>query len=133
MRNIGTLLLALLVSAAVAGAVQNQLAVALGAREEFIAVMMLFSLSVIVTTIALGVALAVSKTVSGVDLTALALLVAAALVLVGGLFATSAIAERKVSLSPDDLHIIAEIAVPTALMIGIQWWLVRRRWWRAHA
>jgi len=133
MRNIGTLLLALLVSAAVAGAVQNQLAVALGAREEFIAVMMLFSLSVIVTTIALGVALAVSKTVSGVDLTALALLVAAALVLVGGLFATSAIAERKVSLSPDDLHIIAEIAVPTALMIAIQWWLVRRRWWRAHA
>ena len=74
MRTVGALLLAFFVSVFVAGIVQNQLAVAFGAGEEFIAVMMLFVLSAIVTTIAFGIALALSRSVAVIDWTALALL-----------------------------------------------------------
>ena len=132
MRNLGTLLLAFFVSILVAGIVQNQLAVAFKAREEFIAVMMLFMLTAIVTTVVLGIALAVSKSVAGIDWTALALLVIAALTLCG-LLAFGALASGTTALNADDLHIAAEIAVPTALMTAIQWWLVRRRSLRMQA
>ena len=125
MRTVGTLLLAFLVSVFVAGIVQNQLAVAFGAREEFIAVMMLFVLSAIVTTVALGIALALSRTVAAIDWTALALLglvvvTLVALVLLGA-------GTSQLTVGQGDLAILAEIVVPTALMIAIQWWLVRRR------
>ena len=71
MRTLGALLLAFFVSVIIAGIVQNQLAVAFGAGEEFIAVMMLFVLSAIVTTMAFGIALALSRSVAGIDWTAL--------------------------------------------------------------
>jgi hypothetical protein len=130
MRSFGTLVLAFFVSTTVAGIVQNQLAVAFGAREEFIAVMMLFVLTAITVTIAFGVALAVAKTAAGIDWTALGLLILSA-VGVGALIAFGAVADRKLTVNAADLKIIAEILVPTALMIAIQWWFVRRR--RARA
>lgn len=125
MRTAGALLLAFLVSIFVAGIVQNQLAVAFGAAEEFIAVMMLFVLSAIVTTMAFGIALALSRSVAVIDWTALALLglvavMLAALVLLGA-------GTSQLTIGRGDLPILAEIVVPTALMIAIQWWLVRRR------
>ena len=125
MRTVGALLLAFFVSVFVAGIVQNQLAVALGAGEEFIAVMMLFVLSAIVTTVAFGIALALSRSVAVIDWTALALLglvavAIVALVLLGA-------GTSQLTMGRGDLAILAEIVVPTALMIGIQWWLVRRR------
>ena len=125
MRTVGALLLAFFVSIFVAGIVQNQLAIAFGAGEEFIAVMMLFVLSAIVTTIAFGVALALSSSVAVIDWAALALLglvavMIAALVLLGA-------GTSQLTIGRGDLPILAEIVVPTALVIGIQWWLVRRR------
>jgi hypothetical protein len=130
-KSFGTLVLAFFVSSFVAGIMQNQLAVAFGAREEFITVVMLFVLTAITTTVAFGIALAAAKTVAGVDWTALGMLILTALVLLG-FVAAAAIADRKLSISTPDLHILAEIAVPTALMIAIQWWFVRRRWRRAN-
>jgi hypothetical protein len=126
MRSFGTLVLAFFVSTIVAGIVQNQLAVAFGAREEFIAVMMLFALTAITVTFAFAVALGVAKTVSGIDWTALGLLVAS-VAGIGVLVALGAVADRKLTVNAADLKIIAEILVPTALLIGIQWWFVRRR------
>ena len=120
MKNLGTLLLAFFLSALVAGIVQNQLAIVFRAREEFIAVVMLFVLTAIITTIALGVALAAARSVAGIDWTALALLVAMALLL-GGLVGAGAVAERKLSFNTADFAVLAQVAVPTALMIGIQW------------
>ena len=131
MRTAGVLLLAFLVSIVVAGIVQNQLAVAFGAGEELIAVIMLFVLTAIVTTVAFGLALALSRSVAANDWTALALLglvalMIAALVLLGA-------GSSQLTIGRGDLLILAEIVVPTALMIGIQWWLVRRRRRRAPA
>jgi hypothetical protein len=126
MRSFGTLVLAFFVSIAVAGIVQNQLAVAFGAREEFIAVMMLFALTTITVTFAFAVALGVAKTVSGIDWTALGLLIAS-VAGIGVLVALGAAADRRLTVNAADLKIIAEILVPTALLIGIQWWFVRRR------
>ena len=126
MRSFGTLVLAFFVSTIVAGIVQNQLAVAFGAREEFIAVMMLFVLTAITTIVAFAIALGVSKTVSGIDWTALGLLMLS-VVGVGALVALGMVADRKLTMNAADLKIIAEILVPTALLIGIQWWFVRRR------
>jgi hypothetical protein len=126
MRSFGTLVLAFFVSIAVAGIVQNQLAVAFGAREEFIAVMMLFALTALTVTFAFAVALGVAKTVSGIDWTALGLLIAS-VAGIGVLVALGAAADRKLTVNAADLKIIAEILVPTALLIGIQWWFVRRR------
>lgn len=132
MKSLGTLLLAFFASTIVAGVVQNQLAVALGAREEFIAVMMLFVLSALTTTFAFGVALAVAKTESGINRAAFGLVCLMALVVVGFMIA-GAIASRELSITAQDRNILVEILVPTAVMIGIQWWIVRRRWRKANA
>ena len=131
MRSFGTLVLAFFVSAFVAGIVQNQLAVAFGAREEFIAIMMLFVMTAITVTVVFGIALAVARTAAGIDWTALGLL---ALVVLGlGVMAVlGAGSIRNLRIGAQDLPIIAEILVPSAIMIAIQWWLVRRRWRRAH-
>jgi hypothetical protein len=130
MRSFGTLVLAFFVSTIIAGIVQNQLAVAFGAREEFIAVMMLFVLTAITVTVVFGIALGVAKTASGIDWTALGLLIAA-VAGIGVLIALGVVADRRLTVNAADLKIIAEILVPTALLIGIQWWFVRRR--RARA
>jgi len=131
MKSFLTLVLAFFVSSFVAGIVQNQLAVAFGAREEFIAVMMLFVLTAITVTVVFGIALAVAKTVSGIDWTAVALLVLA----VVGLVVMSVLGAgsiRNLTITKQDLAIVAEILVPTAILIAIQWWFVRRRWRRVH-
>jgi hypothetical protein len=131
MKSFGTLVLAFFVSTFVAGIVQNQLAVAFGAREEFIAVMMLFVLTAITVTVVFGIALAAAKTVSGIDWTAIALLILALVGLaVMSLLGAGSI--RNLTITRQDLAIIAEILVPTAILIAIQWWFVRRRWRRAH-
>lgn len=131
MKSFLTLVLAFFVSSFVAGIVQNQLAVAFGAREEFIAVMMLFVLTAITVTVVFGIALAVAKTVSGIDGTAVALLILAVL----GLVVMSVLGAgsiRNLTITRRDLAIVAEILVPTAILIAIQWWFVRRRWRRVH-
>ena len=132
MRSFGALLLAFFISVFVAGIVQNQIAIAYGAREEFIAVTMLFVLTAIVAIVAFGIALAVARSVRGIDWTALALLILVTLMVVG-LALMGAGPDHKITISPDDILILAEIAAPTALMIGIQWWLLRRRWRRRQA
>ena len=126
MRSFGTIVLAFFVSTIVAGIVQNQLAVAFGAREEFIVVMVLFVLVVITVTVAFGLALAFARTVAGIDWTALAL-AGLVVLLIAGLLAAAAIADRRLAIGRQDLAIIAELAVPAAVLIAIQWWLVRRR------
>jgi hypothetical protein len=131
MKSVGTLLLALFVSSIVAGIVQNQLAVAFGAREEFIAVMMLFVLTAITVTVAFAIALGIAKTVSGIDWTALGMVLVAVLG-IAVLSVLGAGSISKLTVTRQDLVILAEILVPTAILIAIQWWFVRRRWLRTH-
>ena len=131
MRSFVTLLLAFLVSAFVGVMVQTHLAIAFDAGEEFTPILMLFLMSAVVAIVAFGVALVVARSARGIDRTALFLLgivavLIAALALIGA-------GGETVTFAVQDLPMLAEIAVPTALMIGIQWWLVRRRWRRAHA
>jgi len=131
MRSFGALLLAFFISTFVAGIVQNQLAIAYGAREEFIAVMMLFVLTAIVAIVAFGVALALARSPRGIDWTALTLLVLVTAMVVW-LALLGAGPDHRITISADDIPILTQIAAPTALMIAIQWWLVRRRWRKAR-
>ena len=132
MRSFGALLLAFFISIFVAGIVQNQIAVVYGAGEEFIAVMMLFIVTAIVAILAFGIALAVARSPRGIDWTALALLILVTAMIVW-LALLGAGPDHKITVSGDDIPILAEIAAPTALMIGTQWWLVRRRWRKRSA
>lgn len=132
MKSFGALLLAFFLSTFVAGIVQNRIAVAYGAREEFILVMMLFVATAIVAIVAFAIALALTRSASGIDWTALVLLLLVTAMIVW-LALLGAGADHKITVSAEDIPILAEIAAPTALMIGIQWWLVRRRWQRREA
>jgi hypothetical protein len=128
MRSFGTLLLALILSGLIAGAVQVQLGVAFKADVELIIPMVLLMLITPLTTVVLGIGLVASGKVATIDRAAMALLgltvLAAAALLVWDVVATRA-------LTRSGLAIIAEIAVPLLVMIAIQWWLVRRRARRA--
>jgi hypothetical protein len=128
MRSFGTLLLALILSGLIAGAVQVQLGVAFKADVELIIPMLLLMLITPLTTVVLGIGLVASGKVATIDRAAMALLgltvLAAAALLVWDVVATRA-------LTRSGLAIIAEIAVPLLVMIAIQWWLVRRRARRA--
>lgn len=131
MRSFGTLLLAFFISLIFGGALQTQIAVKIGAQEEHILAMVIFMLMTVATTLALGAALLLASRISGVDRIALALLVVTVLGLVA-LVAVGAAADRKLVIRPADLALLGDIAIPTVLMILIQWWLVRRRWFNAH-
>lgn len=130
MKSVGTLVIAFFVSTFVAGIVQNQLAVALGAREEFIGIVSLFLMLAVIAIVAFALALGLARSAAGIDWTALGLLIATAAVVFGlGLFGSGG----KIVITRQDLPILAEIIIPTALMIAIQWWFVRRRWKRNNA
>jgi|SoiMethySBSTD1v2_1073268.scaffolds.fasta_scaffold3244182_1 hypothetical protein len=129
MRAFGTLLLALILSGLIAGAVQVQLGVAFKADVELIIPMVLLVLITPLTTVVLGIAHAASGTVATIDRAAMALLGLAVLA-AAALLVWDVVASR--ALTRGGLAIIAEIAVPLLVMIAIQWWLVRRRAGRAH-
>jgi hypothetical protein len=131
MRSVLTLLLAFILSAFVGTMVQTQLAVAFNAGVEFAAVLMLFLISAVVAIIVFAIALAAARRAGIIDWVALALLVVTALMVAA--FAVIGAGGRAIAMSRDDLPILAEIVVPTAIMIGIQWWMVRRRWRRVRA
>lgn len=88
-------------------------------------------LSAIATTIAFGFALVVSRSVAGINWTALTLLGLVAVMIVGLILLGAG--QSQLTVNRADIPILAEIVVPTALMIGIQWWLVRRRWRKTRA
>jgi hypothetical protein len=129
MRSFGTLLLAFLISGFVAGMVQLQIGVALKADLELVLAMLVLWAMTLVTTVALGIALGVAGKAATIDRLALALLGLTVLAVVA-LIIWEVAATR--ALSRGSLAIIGEIAVPLVVMIAIQWWLVRRRWRRAH-
>lgn len=129
MRSFWTLLLALILSGLIGSAVQVQLGVLFKADLELVIAMVALAVAAPVTTIVLGIALGVADKVATIDRVALALIVLTILA-TAGLLIWDAVASGAVTRS--GLAIIAEIAVPLLVMIAIQWWLVRRRWRRAH-
>ena len=129
MRSFGALLLALVSSGLIAAAVQIQLGIAFKADLELVLSMVLLALLTPLTTAVFGIALGAAGKAATIDRVAMALLgltVLAAVVLLVWDFAAARAFTR------DGLAIVAEIAVPLAVMVAIQWWLVRRRWRRAH-
>jgi hypothetical protein len=129
MRSFGTLLLAFLVSGFVAGVVQLQIGVALKADLELVLAMLLLWAMTLLTTVALGIALGAAGKVTTINRLALGLIgltaLAAAALLIWDFVAARAFTRGGLAL-------VAEITVPLPVMIAIQWWLVRRRWQRAH-
>ncbi len=131
MRTLGTLLLAFLLSGIVAGSVQIQLGIALKADLELVLLMLLLMLMTLVTTVALGIALVVAAAIVTIDRVA-AVLLGFTLLAVFALMVFEFIETRSIAISRASLAILIEIAIPTIIMITIQWWLVRRRWRKTH-
>jgi hypothetical protein len=129
MRSFGTLLLAFLVSGFVAGMVQLQIGVALKADLELVLAMLVLWAMTLLTTAALGIGLALAGGIATMDRIALSLLGLTALATVAAI-AWELSATRTVSRA--SVAVLGEIAVPVVVMIAIQWWLLRRRWQRAH-
>ena len=126
MRGTGTLVIAFVLSLLGAGIVQNLLAVAFDAHEEFIIAILALVLFALIAAIAFGVALAANPTARGIDRTALTLLfitVVLAIFLAGWSWWDL----RPEDGLGDDLAIIAEILLPWPIVIAVQWLFVRRR------
>jgi hypothetical protein len=129
MRSFGTLLLAFLVSGLVAGAVQIQIGVALKADLELVLAMLVLWAMTLLTTVVLGIALGAAGTVTTINRLALGL-IGLAVLAAAGLLTWDFVDAR--GFTRGGLALAAEIAIPLLVMIAIQWWLVRRRWRRAH-
>jgi hypothetical protein len=129
MRSFGVLLLAWVVSGFVAGVVQLQIGVALKADLELVVAMLVLAAMTLLTTVVFGIALAVAGRIAMIDRTAMALLGFTALAVIAAIVWEFAAAR---AISPGSVAVLVEIAVPAAIMIAIQWWLVRRRWRRLH-
>ena len=125
MRKLSTLVLAFFLSGIVASAVQIQLGVYFKADVELGIAMVALAVMTLVTTLALGIALAAARTVSTVDAVAGALVGVTLLGLAVLIFFAGA-AQRT------DVPIFIEIVLPIVVMIAIQWWLMRRRWRRGY-
>lgn len=132
MRTFGTLLLACLLSGLIAGMVQLQIGIAFNADMEFIIAMMVLATMTLVTTVALGIALGTASSIVTIDGVATVLLGFTVLAVLA-LLAFQFIDTRSIVIRRASLAILIEIAIPTIIMITIQWWLVRRRWRKAHA
>ena len=126
MRSFGTLLLAFFLSGVIAGAAQLLIAVILRVGMEIILGMMLLAAATPLTTIALGIALATWRPVRAVDWTAAALLGLVALGAVG-LVLLEFRHMNAITVTRTTLRLLVATAVSLALMIAIQWWLVRQR------
>ena len=126
MRNAGTVVLAMLLSGLIAGTIQQQLAVAFNAHEEFIAAIMLLVLFMLVSAAAFLVALIVSRTAAGVNLTAI-VLAAGLFVALMGLEALSLAGGSGGQNLRGDAETLAELLIPGLVVVVVQWWLVR--WW----
>ena len=131
MRTLGTLLLAYLLSGLIAGMVQLQIASAFKADMEFIIAMIVLAAMTLVTTVALGIALGTAAAIATIDRVATALLGFTVLSVLA-LMVFEFVETRSIAISRASLAILIEIAIPTILMITLQWWLVRRRWRKAH-
>jgi hypothetical protein len=129
MRAFGTLLLAFLVSGFVAGMVQLQIGVAFKADLELLLAMLVLWAMTLLTSVALGLALGLASTAAVIDRVALGL-IGIAILAAAALLAWDLVDSRR--LTRASLAIVIEITVPVLVMIAIQWWLVRRRWRRAH-
>ena len=126
MHSFGTLLLAFFLSGVIAGAAQLLIAVILRVGMEIILGMMLLAAATPLTTIALGIALATWRPVRAVGWTAAALLGLVALGAVG-LVLLEFRHMNAITVTRTTLRLFVATAVSLALMIAIQWWLVRQR------
>jgi hypothetical protein len=131
MRTFGILLLAYLLSGLIAGMVQLQIAIAFKTDMEFIIAMIVLAAMTLVTTVALGIALGTASSIVTVDRVATVLL-GFTVVAVLALMAFEFIDTRSIVIRRGSLAILIEIAIPTIIMITVQWWLVRRRWRKTH-
>jgi hypothetical protein len=127
MRSFGALVLAFFLSGVVAGAVQIQLGVTFKADLELVLAMVTLAVMTVVTTVALGLALAFARKAAVIDAVAVGIVGLIVLALALFPFVTGAGMPAR-----SDVPILAEILVPIGLMIAIQWWLIRRRWRRAR-
>lgn len=132
MRGFGALVLAFVVSGVVAGAVQVALGITFNAREKLIVTMMVLAAMTLITTFILGLALAGSTTVSGVDWTA-GVLLGVTMLIIFGLAAIVVAMSPRSPIVREDVAIFLEIVVPFAVTMSVQWWLVRRHWIKSAA
>jgi hypothetical protein len=130
MRGFGTLILAFFLSGFVAGVLQLQLGIWFKADLELALAIVALFLFTAATSVVLGITLANAKSPTAIDRAVIVLLVIMLLVVVG-LGVVTAIDARTMEQFKRSLPALLYIGAPAAVMLFIQWWLVRRRAARA--
>ncbi len=131
MRNFWAFTGAFFLSYMVAGMAAVGLAEHFKAREEFILVLMALTPFNFISLIVFAIAYGRAKTPRTFDRAAIGLGIGVVASIVA-LVALAAVADGKLSFGAQDFAITAEWFVPAVLTIAVQWWLLRRRWRRAH-
>lgn len=122
---LGTTVLALLVSFGAGTMLCFILGIALNAREELIGAYFLFAFATLLSSVLLvGVSLA-ARRARALDITAVLIVVAAAIGLVAVVLGESARAGERATIAAD-LPLVAETMLPITMMVMIQWWFMRR-------
>jgi hypothetical protein len=129
MRIAWRVFLAFVLSVVAGAAAQVQLGVVFNADVELIVAMMVFIVVTIVATIVLAIALATGR---GVGRAALGFMIAVAIA-ISGLGVWSLAAAPAIAAAKTDFVIYLYILVPTAIMVAVQWLLLRRMQEGEHA
>jgi hypothetical protein len=122
---LGTTVLALVVSFVAGTFLCFALGIAFNAREELIAAFFLIAIATLLSIVALvGVSLA-ARRARALDITAVLIVVAAAVGLVAEVLGQAARAGGRSTVAAD-VPLIVETLLPIAMMVTIQWWFMRR-------
>jgi hypothetical protein len=125
MRAFATFALAMFLSMVGAQFVAQMLAIRFGAREEFIAVMVVLGAFAVVSIAILSVVFISSGGTRPIDVAAILLVAFAVLPVLGGVL--YAMAGNNWSLPAiRDLQVVAETLIPALIAVFIQWFLIRR-------
>ena len=124
MRALITLFAAMLVSWAVAYAVEIGLGIALDAHEELIVAMIAQIVFVVVLSAIFGFVLLAGGGARAVTVSAIVVTVVGLLALAG--LEAFTLVDEPVALAPSDIPLLVEAGVPALASVIVQWWMIRR-------
>src|SRR5947209_15162782 len=132
MGGFATLVLAYVVSGVAGATVQVWLGIAFRAQEDLIIGLMVLAGMTFAVMLVLGISMAASSRASGIAVTAIVLFAVPTLV-IAALAMFLVLAFPSTPIAHDDIAIVLGIEIPLAVVIAVQWWLMRRHWLKAHA
>lgn len=131
MATLGAILRYLFAALMIGGLSLFALAGGLAADVEIIAVALAFVVFALVACVVLAIPLLLATNVTPINRIALGLLIFLIAALAALVF-IEPLTSGAVRMTGSDSALLAELFIPCAIALLLQWWLVRRRWRHAH-